>query len=285
MPHRVYCRALSELTIVRNSFVRLRQIESPARILLAGLLIAVLGSGCRSHRVDDAKSGPEVIYQRAAKSMKNGDFTTAIKQLEGLQSRFPFSESAHQAQLDLIYAYYKNREIEPAADAADTFIRENPTNLRVDYAYYMKGLIYFERQPNFMERWFHADLSKRPPTNARKSFDAFNALLTKYPNSPYNADARQRMIFLRNRLADFEYHVAEYYMRRGAYVGAINRARYCVENFDGAPAVQPSLQVLVDAYRKLGMLDLADNVEKVYVENYPVDAKLVQAKKPWWKFF
>jgi outer membrane protein assembly factor BamD len=187
--------------------------------------------------------------------------------------------------LDLIYAYYKNREIEPAADAADTFIRENPTNLRVDYAYYMKGVIYFERQPNFMERWFHADLSKRPPTNARKSFEAFNTLLTKYPHSPYSDDARQRMIFLRNRLADFEYHVAEYYMRRGAYVGAINRARYCVENFDGAPAVQSSLQVLIDAYRKLGMLDLADNVEKVYVANYPVDARLVRGKKPWWKFF
>jgi outer membrane protein assembly factor BamD len=262
-----------------------RDLGSPARILLAGLLIALFGTGCHSHRIDDAKSGPEVIYQRAQKSMKNGDFAQAIKQLEGLQSRFPFSESARQAQLDLIYAYYRNREIDPATDAADTFIRENPTNLRVDYAYYMKGLINFERQPNFMERWFHADLSKRPPTNARKSFDAFNLLLQKYPHSQYAADARQRMIFLRNRLADFEYHVAEYYMRRGAYVGAINRARFCIESFDGAPAVQPSLQILIDAYRRLGMLDLAATTEKVYDANYPLDARLAAVKKHWWQVF
>jgi outer membrane protein assembly factor BamD len=266
--------------------VRPRDLEHPSRVLLAALLIAVLGVGCRTHRVDDAKSGPEVIYQRAQKSMKNGDFGAAIKQLEGLQSRFPFSESARQSQLDLIYAYYKNRETEPAIDAADTFIRENPTNLRVDYAYYMKGLINFERQANLVERWFHADLTKRPPTDARKSFDAFAALLQKYPHSQYVADARQRMIFLRNRLADFEYHVAEYYMRRGAYVGAINRAKYCIENYDGAPAVQSSLKILIEAYRKLNMPDLAANATKVYDENYPKDAKLVQApKKAWWKLF
>lgn len=267
--------------------MRPRDLEHPGRVLFAALLIAVLGVGCRSHRAaDDAKSGPEVIYQRAEKSMRNGDFGAAIKQLEALQSRFPFSESARQSQLDLIYAYYKNRETEPAIDAADTFIRENPTNLRVDYAYYMKGLINFERQANFVERWFHADLTKRPPTDARKSFEAFAALLQKYPHSQYDADARQRMIFLRNRLADFEYHVAEYYMRRGAYVGAINRAKYCIENYDGAPAVQPSMQILIDAYRKLNMPDLAANAVKVYDLNYPADAKLVQApKRHWWKLF
>ena len=267
--------------------MRPRDLEHPARVLLVAVLMAVLGVGCRTHRAaDDAKSGPEVIYQRAQKAMKSGDYGSAVKQLEALQSRFPFSESARQAQLDLIYAYYKNRETEPATDAADTFIRENPTNLRVDYAYYMKGLISFERQPNFVERWFHADLTKRPPTDARKSFEAFAALLQKYPHSQYDADARQRMIFLRNRLADFEYHVAEYYMRRGAYVGAINRAKYCIENYDGAPAVQPSMQILIDAYRKLNMPDLAANAVKVYDLNYPTDAKLVQApKKPWWKLF
>ena len=141
----------------------------------------------------------------AQKAMKNSSYAEAIKQLETLQSRFPFSEPARQAQIDLIYAYYKNREVDPAIDAADTFIRENPTNPRVDYAYYMKGLVYFERQSNFMERWFNVDLSKRPPVNAKKSFDAFEELLKKYPHSQYVGDARQRMIFLRNRLADFEF--------------------------------------------------------------------------------
>jgi outer membrane protein assembly factor BamD len=262
--------------------VRLRDLVYPSRVLLVVLGVAILSAGCRSHRADDAKSGPEVIYARAQKAMKNSSYAEAIKQLEQLQSRFPFSEPARQSQLDLIYAYYKNREVDPAIDAADTFIRENPTNPRVDYAYYMKGLVYFERQSNWLERKFNVDLSQRPPVNARKSFEAFQQLLDKYPHSQYVGDARQRMIFLRNRLADFELHVALYYMRRGAYVGAINRAKYCVENYDGAPAVKGSLKVLVDAYRDLHMTDLASNAEKVYADNFPGDTKDILPKKHWW---
>ena len=252
------------------------------RFALLTLGIVLLASGCRSHRGDDAKSGPEVIYARAQKAMKNSSYGEAIKQLETLQSRFPFSEPAHQAQLDLIYAYYKSRQTDPAIDAADTFIRENPTNSRVDYAYYMKGLVYFERQSNALERFFNVDLSRRPPINARKSFEAFDELLKKFPHGPYVGDARQRMIFLRNRLADFETHVALYYMRRGAYVGALNRAKFCVENYDGAPAVRTSMKIMVDAYRELHMMDMAHDAERVYTANYPGDAADI-APKPWWR--
>ena len=265
--------------------MRLRDLILPSRVLLIAVVLSVPAAGCRSHRGDDAKSGPEVIYARAQKAIRNSSYAEAIKQLEALQSRFPFSEPARQAQLDLIYAYYKARQTDPAVDAADTFIRENPTNPRVDYAYYMKGLVYFERQSNWLERRFHVDLSQRPPVNARKSFEAFQQLLEKYPQSPYVGDARQRMVFLRNRLADFELHVALYYMRRGAYVGAINRAKYCVENYDGAPAVQGSLKVLVDAYRDLHMMDLASNAERVYTDNYPANSKDVRLKKHWWAIF
>ncbi len=265
--------------------MRLRDLIHPSRVLLVVLGVAMLAAGCRSHRGDDAKSGPEVIYARAQKAIRNSSYAEAIKQLEALQSRFPFSEPARQSQLDLIYAYYKNREVDPAIDAADTFIRENPTNPRVDYAYYMKGLVYFERQSNWLERKFNVDLSQRPPVNARKSFEAFQQLIEKYPHSPYIGDSRQRMVFLRNRLADFELHVALYYMRRGAYVGAINRARYCVENYDGAPAVKGSLKVLVDAYRNLHMMDLAANAESVYANNYPTDTKEILPKKHWWAIF
>ena len=263
--------------------MRLRDLVHPSRILLLTIGIAMLAAGCRSHKADDAKSGPEVIYARAQKAMKSSSYAEAIKQLEALQSRFPFSEPARQAQLDLIYVYYKSRQIDPAIDAADTFIRENPTNSRVDYAYYMKGLVYFERQANFLERYFNVDLSRRPPVNARKSFEAFDELIKKYPHSEYVGDSRQRMIFLRNRLADFELHVALYYMRRGAYVGALNRAKYCVENYDGAPAVRQSMQVLVDAYRRLGMNDLAANAERVYDANYPGKSQDVAQKKSWWR--
>src|SRR5271156_4877089 len=163
----------------KESPVRLRDLVHPSRVLLVAVGIAMLAAGCRSHRADDAKSGPEVIYARAQKAIRSSSYGEAIKQLEALQSRFPFSEPARQAQLDLIYAYYKNREVDPAIDAADTFIRENPTNPRVDYAYYMKGLVYFERQANFLERWFNVDLSRRPPVNAKKSFDAFDELLKR----------------------------------------------------------------------------------------------------------
>ena len=266
--------------------MRLRDLVNPSRVLLIVIGLSLLAAGCRSHRGDDAKSGPEVIYARAQKAIRSSSYAEAIKQLEALQSRFPFSEPARQSQLDLIYAYYKNREVEPAIDAADTFIRENPTNPRVDYAYYMKGLVYFERQSNWMERKFNVDLSQRPPVNARKSFEAFQQLIEKYPHSQYVGDSRQRMIFLRNRLADFELHVALYYMRRGAYVGAINRAKYCVENYDGAPAVKGSLKVLVDAYRDLHMTDLASNAERVYADNYPGDTKDILGKKHhWWAIF
>jgi outer membrane protein assembly factor BamD len=253
--------------------------------MLIAVSVAMLATGCRSHRGDDAKSGPEVIYARAQKAIKNSSYNEAIKQLESLQSRFPFSEPARQSQLDLIYVYYKARQTDPAIDAADTFIRENPTNPRVDYAYYMKGLVYFERQSNWLERRFNVDLSQRPPINAKKSFEAFQQLLEKFPHSQYVGDSRQRMVFLRNRLADFELHVALYYMRRGAYVGAINRARFCVENYDGAPAVKGSLKVLVDAYRALNMTDLASNAQKVYADNYPASAGDVVLKKHWWRFF
>jgi outer membrane protein assembly factor BamD len=265
--------------------VRLRDLVHPSRVLLVAIGLAVLATGCRSHRGDDAKSGPEVIYARAQKAMRNSSYGEAIKQLEALQSRFPFSEPARQSQLDLIYAYYKARQVDPAIDAADTFIRENPTNPRVDYAYYMKGLVYFERQSNWLERKFNVDLSQRPPVNARKSFEAFQQLLEKFPHSEYVGDARQRMVFLRNRLADFELHVALYYMRRGAYVGAINRAKFCVENYDGAPAVRGSMKVLVDAYRDLHMMDLASNAERVYADNFPASSKDIAPKRHWWRFF
>ena len=243
----------------------------------------MLTTGCRSHRAADAKSGPEQIYAKAQKAIRSSSYAEAVKQLEALQSRFPFSEPARQAQLDLIYAYYKNHEVEPAVDAADTFIRENPTNPRVDYAWYIKGLVDFERPPNALEKLFRVDLSQRPPINAKKSFDSLQQLIEKFPHSQYVGDAQQRMVYLRNRLADFELHVALYYMRRGAYVGALNRAKYCVENYDGAPAVQGSMRVIIAAYYDLNMVDLAKNAERVYADNYPGPLKDLEPKKHWYQ--
>ncbi len=150
-------------------------------IALCVLLLAI--GGCRSHRGDPTKSSPEVIYKKAHKSLVSYDFQAAIKGYEQLTARFPFTDQARQARLDLIYAYYRAGEGESATDAAETFIRENPTHPRVDYAWYIKGLVDFERQPNALEKLFHVDLSQRPPSTARKAFSAFRTVVEQYPKS------------------------------------------------------------------------------------------------------
>jgi outer membrane protein assembly factor BamD len=270
---------------LKESVVTLCAIRRLYPVLLISLLALAACHPFRKTRYE-GQSNPEIMYQQAHRALNSQSYDEAIKIYEALESRFPFSDSAHQAQLDVIYAYFKSRQTESAVDAADTFIRENPTHPRADYAHYMKGLNYFERQANVVERFFKADLTARPPTDTRQSFDAFATLIQRYPASPYAADARQRMIFLRNRLANFDLHVAEYYMRRGAYVAAINRAKFCVENYDGAPALQPAMLVLIDGYRALKMADLAADAERVYQTNFPADKDATAPrKKHWWNPF
>lgn len=230
----------------------------------------------------------ESLYKDAHKRLLAFDYNGSVKVYEALTARFPFTSEARQARIDLIYAYYKKGEPESAIDAADTFIRENPTHPRVDYAWYVKGLVNFEHEPNLLERMFHADLSQRPPTNARKSFDAFRTVVEQYPKSIYAHDARQRMIALRNHLADYDVHVAEYYMRRGAYIGAAQRANHAIEEYDGAPAVQQALQIMTRAYERLGLNERARLSDKVLVANRatfaPPDTRLAAngSQRHWW---
>ncbi len=229
---------------------------------------------------------PDKLYEKGHKLLLGGDYRGAVRYYEALEARYPFSEQSRQGRLDILYAYYKAHEAESAVDAADQFIRENPTHPRVDYAMYIKGLVYFERAPNFLERWLHTDLTERPPQDVRRSFQAFQTLIERFPDSEYAHDARQRMIFLRNRLAEYEVHIANYYLRRQAWVAAIARARYCIENYDGAPAVQPALEIMIQAYRGLGLDDLAEHSLEVYALNYPGAEPAHHATKgAWWKFW
>ncbi len=255
-----------------------------ARVALVSLLLGtLLLGGCRAFRhKDEAAGSAESMYTRATKLLHDGSYQAAIKTFEALTARYPFSDPARQSRLDLIYAYYRQREKESAIDAADTFIRENPTHPRIDYAYYMKGLVYFERTPNFLERRFSVDLAERPPQDARKSFDAFLRVVTQYSTSDYAADARQRMVYLRNRLAEYEMHVARYYVRRGAYVAALDRARSVVETYDGAPATRSALELTVQCYQKLGLTELAQDAAKVLAANFP-NAPSVTHKRHWWQ--
>lgn len=255
-------------------------------IALITVLLAL--SGCKGSRERTLqRQGPEKLYQQARSQLRSYDFNNAIKTYEALTARFPFTNEARQSRLDLIYAYYKAGESESAIDAAETFVRENPTHPRVDYAWYVRGLVDFERTPNIMERVFRVDLSERPPTTARKSFNAFKTVVEQYPKSDYAHDARKRMIYLRNRLADYEVHVASYYLRRGAYVAAAQRAKGAIEQYDGAPATREALAILIESYDRMGLSQLADQSRKVYQANYQDDVRAAQAKvhKSWWQFW
>ncbi len=248
-------------------------------------MVLLATAGCKSNRKDPTKSSPEVLYKKAHKSLDSYDFNAAIKQYEALTARFPFTDQARQARLDLIYAYYRAGEGESATDAAETFIRENPTHPRVDYAWYVKGLVDFERNPNLFEHLFRVDLTQRPPSTARKSFTAFKTVVEQYPKSEYAHDSLQRMIYLRDRLADYEVHVARYYMTRGEYVASAQRARGEIESYDGAPATREALRILALSYDRLDLKPLADQARQVYEANYSAEVKPVEAeeKKPWWK--
>jgi outer membrane protein assembly factor BamD len=248
---------------------------------LAVACFALILAACGGRDRTAEQLQPEKLYERGHKSMLSGDYRGAVRYYEALEARFPFSEYSRQAKLDIIYSYYKSQETESAVDAADQFIRENPTHPRVDYAMYIKGLVYFERSPNFLERWFNTDLTERPPQDVRGAFQAFQTLIERHPDSEYVHDARQRMIFLRNRLAEYEVHVADHYLRRLAYVAALARARFCIENYDGAPATRDALDIMASAYEGMGLDDLAQESRAVYALNYP-NAKSERHKRDWW---
>jgi len=259
--------------------------------LVLGLLLAIGACAAGREELDPARGGAGVVYERARKALDNQDYDNAIRLYEALIARYPFGAEARQVRLDLIYAYYKGRETESALDQADTFMRENPTHPRLDYAYYIKGLVDFERSVNFIERWFNVDLDERPPQTALRAFNSFRKVVEDYPRSEYAHDARRRMIFLRNRLADYEMYVARHYMERGAWVGAARRAKETVDQYDGAPAVRDALEVMIECYDRLGMRELADQTRELYAVNYgsvaegSVAEKVVPIKRPWWKLW
>jgi outer membrane protein assembly factor BamD len=236
--------------------------------LLLGLAVTTLsGCGRKDNVIQDA-GGPAAIYERGYSAMQASNYPGAIQYYKALESRYPFSPETRQAQLDLVYLYYRSQQPEQAIDAAQQFEKENPTHERIDYCLYMRGRIYFDQAPNILEKLFKVDLSERPPKDSLRSFTIFQELIRRFPNSEYVPDARQRMTFLRNRLAAYENHVAQYYMKRGAYVAAINRAKYALEHYPEAPELEQSLQILVASYDQLGMTDLAADARRVLQQSF-----------------
>ena len=206
---------------------------------------------------------------QAQKAMDAGAYEKAIKIYEAMSSRFPFGPDSAQAQLDIAYAYYKNSDPDAAIAAADRFIKMNPRSPNVDYAYYLKGLVNYNRDISFVHRFLPTDASQRDPASARNAFDIFSELVRKFPDSKYAPDSKKRMVALKNNLAMHEVHVARYYMKRKAYVAAANRASYVVEKYQRTLAVPYALQIMQDAYTKLNMTDLAQNAEQLYKMNFP----------------
>ena len=219
-------------------------------------------------------STEEQFYRRALDQLNSQVFRSAISTYQALESRFPFGRFAAQAQIEIVYAYYRNNDLEAARAAADRFIRLHPENENVDYAYYMKGLASFNEENGFINRFLPIDPTRRDPGRARESFSDFAQLLALYPDSVYAADTRARMVHLRNNLAAYEVHVANYYLERRAYIAALRRGQYVVENFQGTPAVADGVALMAESYLRLGLNDLADTSLALLRENYPTHSSI-----------
>jgi len=241
----------------------------PRLITIPTVLLLLLVAGCSSAPSKDETVSAGELYKEIQANIDAGNYKTAVQRLSTLQARFPFDAYGTQAQLELIYANYLNNDNDAAEDAADRFIREHPRHANVDYAYYMKGVAYFDTDVNVLQKWFGHDNFDRDPTDSGKSFEAFQILLQRYPDSAYATDARQRMLFLRNRLAEFDWGVADWYVRRGAWVSALQRSYSILQHYPQTPYTQDALQIMVLCYQKLGLTDLAANAQKTLALNFP----------------
>ena len=209
------------------------------------------------------------FYDEAKSELKDENFLNAIELYESLETRYPFGRFAQQAQIDLAYAYYKNDDPDSAIATANRFIRVHPRHASVDYLYYLKGLINFNRGIGFLERYLPTDRSQRDPGAAVNSLDDFETLLRRFPNSKYAADSKQRIIALKSTLALYNLNVAKYYTKRGAHVAAVNRTKYIIEKYPRSTAVPRALLLMISSYKEIGMNDLAADAQKIYNLNYP----------------
>lgn len=259
--------------------------------LLAGIFIAFVLAGCSSlsSTVDETAGwSAGRLYAEAKDAQTNGNWDQAAKLLEKLEARFPYGRFAQQAQLELGYVYWKANEPGSALAACDRFIKLHPNHPAVDYAYYLKGLVNFNEDLGLMGYISDQNPSERDPKAARESFEAFRELVTRFPDSKYTPDAIKRMEFLVNTLASLEVNVAHYYMRRGAYVAAANRAQFAITTYPRTPATEEAMFILVSAYDKLGLTELRDDADRVLRKNFP-DSRFfrdgLERKTAWWKLW
>jgi outer membrane protein assembly factor BamD len=259
--------------------------------VIAALFLAIILTGCGLLPEEkDETSGwsANKIYTEAKEALTEGAYDKSIKYFEKLESRYPYGRYAQQAQIEVAYAYWKAGEPASAVAACERFIKLHPNHPNVDYVYYLRGLVNFNEDLGILGSVSNQDMTERDPKGARESFDAFKELATRFPESKYAADAVARMKYLVNALASHEVHVARYYMKRTAYLAAINRAQFALKNYPDAPATEEALFIMVKAYDLLGMNDLRDDIERVMRKNYPKSEYYVRGlerKEPWWKLW
>ncbi len=235
---------------------------------LVALISVCILAACSSAPKKEATE--RELYDAAKKAIKLRNFQQATISLEELESRFPFGKYAEQAQLDLIFARYSALDLDGAILAADRFIRLHPQSPSVDYAYYLRGIANYNLDVGIATQFFtDVDITSRDPGNMRLAFDDFGELITRYPQSQYAADARKRMVMIRNRLAAYELHAARYYIRRDAYTAAANRAAYVVESFPSSPEVEEALAMMVELYGRLGLEKLQQDALTILTTNFP----------------
>jgi outer membrane protein assembly factor BamD len=261
------------------------------RLLAAALAAALVlsGAACSHGKKDDAFVGPEksdrelraeaaALYALARKSLDQSDFSEAVGRYDMLSKRYPFTEYATQGEIEAIYALYRSYDSEKALSAADRFLREHPRNASIDYVQYIRGLVNFNRDPSFSSM-FGVSGSKGDVTNYRRSFDDFALLLQKYPSSRYAGDARQRMIYLRNVIAEHELGVVEFYTSRGAYLAAAKRAEQIIAQYPGAPATYRALELMEQSYRRAGLQQQAEDAARLLAAQ-PSEASLKNVSAP-----
>jgi outer membrane protein assembly factor BamD len=268
----------------------LSRARGASALIVACVATATLLSGCGLFNGKDSDKSAnwtvQRLYQEAEDELSAGGYSNAIKYFEQIQTRFPFGRYAQQAQMELAYAQYRSGEKDLALAATDRFIRQYPNSPNIDYVYYLKGLINFNDNLGLLGKFTGQDLTERDPKALRDSFDAFRDLVVRFPDSKYAPDSVVRLKYLINAMAAHEVHVARYYLRRGAYVAAANRAQIVVQQYQQAPAVHDALEIMVASYDGLNMPVLRDDARRVLATNFPAGGpETVKDKKAWWNFW